>query len=624
MRPSKREIEPKKNEASVVSHETRYKHRPTEDQCVVTLIAQQKEYYCTGCLARFASTMSTMTTEAYNTALHQRRKTVPKSQNTTNDPSSAKHTRRHKATILPVFHDEDDKTKDRASDSFEDSWWNDFIMVMSLSPWMKIIVRPRSPRECACFSVKALAVVMLAIFGTVFALSFLGIHQPSHLLPSRRFHHPQHHHHHNFHNQQPYPRAPGSRNDDGGVPLKTYPKASAMRTDFERLHDPNDLLRIQKAVHDMRVSLNLVNDNDNDAPGQPYTKDLQNCPRDPAELMDQSSYPQLWSLVDILKDWNPNNVNIPTNLHFHSLCVLDWKQPHAPEQVEAYRKAEIPFVLDNHPEWLRTAERWNHNVDDDHADTSGAADSKPYIVHLLDEIGPQRNEFRAHSNHLSFWRRQRGQDYSGQPPPPTENVELTIHEWWRHKTALEEALEHNTTTVPESDHYYFRLNAQLGVMDFLYQELPLFDPNAGSSTFMVDPSAQRGINCRFGMVGSIADSHFDPTRNWIVNLGGLRRYILSPPSECPHLNLWPMDHQSARHSKIHWADATDEELQTLNKARALQVVLQPGQALYLPTSWFHYIVSLTSTFQCNARSGTTQTHGSDLQKILGECGFPFY
>ena len=53
-----------------------------------------------------------------------------------------------------------------------------------------------------------------------------------------------------------------------------------------------------------------------------------------------------------------------------------------------------------------------------------------------------------------------------------------------------------------------------------------------------------------------------------------------------------------------------------NAAVAL-AVLQPGDALYLPTAWFHYIVSLNMNYQCNAQSGSTTENAHHLR----ECGF---
>uniref|UniRef100_A0A7S2Y860 JmjC domain-containing protein n=1 Tax=Entomoneis paludosa TaxID=265537 RepID=A0A7S2Y860_9STRA len=328
------------------------------------------------------------------------------------------------------------------------------------------------------------------------------------------------------------------------------------------------------------------------------------------------------------------------------MCALDWHRD-SYETIQAYRRAEIPFVLQNHPTVMATTERWNTPL----TSSTDQTKTEPYLVELLRNEPPQRNEYAKQSNHMPFWRILNPDEVDPHFVPPTQNVALTLPEWWQHAQHLEEALAHNQTTVTTSDHYYFRLAATLThgpepVHAFLYDELPMFHPSyhendekgdldqeedASTTTthhhdplFMVDPSQERGINCRFGMVGNVADNHFDPTRNWIVVLGGRRRYILSPPSQCRHLNLHPLGHVSARHSADDWSQtSTSKAAQDhLQHAQALQILLQPGDALYLPTSWFHFIVSLTTSFQCNARSGSTQTRGSKLQAIFEECGFP--
>jgi ribosomal protein L16 Arg81 hydroxylase len=78
-----------------------------------------------------------------------------------------------------------------------------------------------------------------------------------------------------------------------------------------------------------------------------------------------------------------------------------------------------------------------------------------------------------------------------------------------------------------------------------------------------------------------------------------------------------MKHPSARHSAI---DYTKPDLETYPKfaqAKSNEVVLQPGQVLYLPTNWFHFIVSLELNMQCNTRSGLTE----DYMDPLHTCGF---
>lgn len=50
----------------------------------------------------------------------------------------------------------------------------------------------------------------------------------------------------------------------------------------------------------------------------------------------------------------------------------------------------------------------------------------------------------------------------------------------------------------------------------------------------------------------------------------------------------------------------DSEREWLNKSKdalAIDTILKAGEVLYIPSHWFHYIVSLQKSAQCNVRSG---------------------
>ena len=134
---------------------------------------------------------------------------------------------------------------------------------------------------------------------------------------------------------------------------------------------------------------------------------------------------------------------------------------------------------------------------------------------------------------------------------------------------------------------------------------------------MVDSSEARGINCRFGMKGVIAENHFDGSRNMVAVMGGERRYILSHPEQCENLCLFERGHPSARHSAVDWSDPDWEEFPQFRNAEVNEIVMQAGDVLYLPTNWFHYIISLELNFQCNTRSGISD----DYMEAIEECGF---
>ena len=44
-------------------------------------------------------------------------------------------------------------------------------------------------------------------------------------------------------------------------------------------------------------------------------------------------------------------------------------------------------------------------------------------------------------------------------------------------------------------------------------------------------------------------------------------------------------------------------LEIAKNSMAIETVLKAGEILYIPSHWFHYIVSLQKSAQCNVRSG---------------------
>jgi hypothetical protein len=103
-------------------------------------------------------------------------------------------------------------------------------------------------------------------------------------------------------------------------------------------------------------------------------------------------------------------------------------------------------------------------------------------------------------------------------------------------------------------------------------------------------------------------------RNFIFMVRGRKRYILSRPSECDNLAML-RDGPSARHSAADWT--LPEGIAALRNASGIEVVMEAGDALYIPAFWFHFIESLTVNIQCNARSGTPPMGA----EAIADCGF---
>jgi Cupin-like domain len=359
------------------------------------------------------------------------------------------------------------------------------------------------------------------------------------------------------------------------------------RQEFERSHPPEGTERIRDFVHSLR---DHDFENRNKRSDLPYN--IYNCPEEPPE-----GYPFAWNVIDVLNHWNVDDTNLPESPIHQGLCVFDWKTEQA--KAHRYREKELPFVLKNHPEVMATAERWM---------------TPKYLERLLGET-PQRTE-HGKNNHLMFWRTRFSAQGQTLPPdwkPPTDVVQLSYPQWLQKAKDLE--------LVPDQtkeEHHYFRLNARRRVNPWLYEEMPFFDPekNDPNAFLIVDSWDHRGINCRFGQRGTIAELHFDSTRNFVVLLGGQRRYILAHPDQCSFLELYDRYHPSGRHSRVNWSLPTEASQTDLAKAKVNEVVLQAGDVLYLPTYWFHFIVSLNTNYQCNARSGVTEEN----YHFMDECG----
>jgi hypothetical protein len=130
----------------------------------------------------------------------------------------------------------------------------------------------------------------------------------------------------------------------------------------------------------------------------------------------------------------------------------------------------------------------------------------------------------------------------------------------------------------------------------------------------------KGIQCRFGMRGVVAASHYDGGRNMVAMIRGTKRYVLSPPEACKHLGIISdKKHPSFRHSVIDWSDVHQARAHNFDQVNAIDTILREGEVLYIPSYWFHYIVSMEYSIQCNSRSGGPENNigGPTIDKCMG-------
>ena len=292
---------------------------------------------------------------------------------------------------------------------------------------------------------------------------------------------------------------------------------------------------------------------------------------------------RMQDLYQIVSNWNPDLPDEPDDF-METLQHFNFGDEYERAIALRYREAEVPFKLYNVSDFNRVANLW----------------SDDYLLHVVPSNKERMHIERSPSNHFMFWTR-KGQRRHTQFKEPTEIVAgMSFRDWLAlAKKADTEKLGHN------SSHLYFMTSADAHEhgRTFISRDLPLFSTKK-DNFFISNVRANKGIQCRFGMRGIIAEAHYDSGRNMVAMLKGAKRYILAPPWSCEKLGIIAdQKHPSFRHSVIDWSDPEQARSRGFAGVDAIDTVVRMGEVLYIPSFWFHYIISLNYSIQCNSRSG---------------------
>ncbi|KAG7399682.1 hypothetical protein PHYBOEH_008189 [Phytophthora boehmeriae] len=313
-------------------------------------------------------------------------------------------------------------------------------------------------------------------------------------------------------------------------------------------------------------------------------------------------YPQLFPSGALFENWSPDNTQIP-NAIFDSICHFNVSSPYELRLAQMFREMEVPFVAYDVPDLMAASERWT----DEYLTTQLDRDAQ-YKVHVVNDT------------HFMYY--MKSMQLQGEKDP-YESRWMTYPQFVK---AVDDVKPLEAAGKPH-EYYYFMLKSNdfEGRARFVYNELEFLsplqtehDPRFGD-LFVRDAKVakERGMRCRLGMRGIIAEGHIDGGLNMISMIRGTKRYVVSPPSSCKCLGLMTKG-QSARHTSYNWADVSSLP-ESARNCPAAEVSLTAGEVLYLPSFWYHHIVSLDTSIQCNLRSGFFIRN--DTQKFLEDCHF---
>ncbi|XP_033643866.1 hypoxia-inducible factor 1-alpha inhibitor-like [Asterias rubens] len=93
------------------------------------------------------------------------------------------------------------------------------------------------------------------------------------------------------------------------------------------------------------------------------------------------------------------------------------------------------------------------------------------------------------------------------------------------------------------------------------------------------------------MAGNVTPAHYDEQENLFAQVQGHKRVIMFPPSQFGSLYPFPVNHPCDRQSQVDFENPDYEKFPKFRNAKGLQTVVGPGDVIYIPMYWWHYIES---------------------------------
>lgn len=103
----------------------------------------------------------------------------------------------------------------------------------------------------------------------------------------------------------------------------------------------------------------------------------------------------------------------------------------------------------------------------------------------------------------------------------------------------------------------------------------------------------------FGSAGTSTPLHFDSPDNLHCQIYGSKRWVLFSPYDTPYLYPYPEDDRYSHVSHVDLANPDFGRFPLFRQATPLEVVLEPGDMIFVPAFWWHYVRSRTISVSVN-------------------------
>ncbi|XP_011403823.1 PREDICTED: uncharacterized protein LOC105312682 [Amphimedon queenslandica] len=126
---------------------------------------------------------------------------------------------------------------------------------------------------------------------------------------------------------------------------------------------------------------------------------------------------------------------------------------------------------------------------------------------------------------------------------------------------------------------------------------------------LLSPNPSRSsINVWIGQPNVIAHTHYDGYHNFYAQLYGTKKFTLLRPTQWPGLYPYPFLHPSHAQAQVNLSRLEDaKEFPLSSRLEVYEVTLEPGDLLYMPPLWFHYVESLSISISVNVWTDSEQS-----------------
>lgn len=143
----------------------------------------------------------------------------------------------------------------------------------------------------------------------------------------------------------------------------------------------------------------------------------------------------------------------------------------------------------------------------------------------------------------------------------------------------------------DSNDYYMTArntkNSKRGI-EKLFEDVGDFGPVDNGGNGYRDANTIKESNLLwFGPKGTVTPIHHDLTNNMLVQIYGRKKVTLIPSFQVPN-----MYNDKSVYSQVDYPNHDEDKFPLMKNVHAMEVVLNPGDAIFIPIAWWHRVESL--------------------------------